>query len=144
MGTSSTFGRARLAVVLTFSLTLATAAVVPAQTLDGASTEALSAVLRMLQDPVARGSALAANPDAAAIDQNVQALTGSPALTQEFYVLASLVFTDLVQGSGGDVTRMRQSLADGQRDPAGFAAFLSPATLQYLRDLSVRVGDRKR
>jgi len=59
-------------------------------------------------------------------------------------VLAGLVFTDLVQGSGGDLTRMRQSLADGQRDPAGFAAFLSPPTLQYLHDLAGRIGDRKR
>jgi hypothetical protein len=126
------------------ALTLAGATGASAQALDGASTEALAAVLRMLQDPVARGNALAANPDAAAIDQNVQALTGSAALTQEFYVLAGLVFTDLVQGSSGDLTRMRQSLTDGQRDPAGFAAFLSPPTLQYLRDLSGRIGDRKR
>lgn len=117
---------------------------VTAQSLDAASAEALAAVLRLLQDPVARGGAIAANPDAAAMDRNIQAMTGSPALTQEFYELAAQVFTDLVQGSGGDLTRMRQSLADGQRDPAGFAAFLSPATLQHLRDLSGRVSDRGR
>jgi hypothetical protein len=117
---------------------------VTAQPLDAASAEALAAVLRLLQDPVARGSAIAANPDAAAMDRNIQAMTGSPALTQEFYELAAQVFTDLVQGSGGDLGRMRQSLADGQRDPAGFAAFLSPATLQHLRDLSGRVSDRRR
>lgn len=120
------------------------AAPVAAQSLDAASTEALAAVLRMLQDPVARGGVIAANPDAAAMDRNIQAMTGSPALTQEFYELAAQVFTDLVQGSGGDLSRMRQSLADGQRDPAGFAAFLSPATLQHLRDLSGRVSDRRR
>ncbi len=120
------------------------AASVAAQPLDAASAEALAAVLRMLQDPVARGGAIAANPDAAAMDRNIQAMTGSPALTQEFYELAAQVFTDLVQGSGGDIGRMRQSLADGQRDPAGFAAFLSPATLQHLRDLSGRVSDRRR
>ena len=136
--------RRRVVMGLLATLVFGTAAAAPAQSLDGASSEALAAVLRMLQDPVARGSALAANPDAAAIDRNVQALTGSSAMTQEFYVLAGLVFTDLVQGSGGDLTRMRQSLADGQRDPAGFAAFLSPSTLQYLQDLSGRIGDRKR
>jgi hypothetical protein len=117
---------------------------VAAQSLDAASAEALGAVLRMLQDPVARGGAIAANPDAAAMDRNIQAMTGSPALTQEFYELAAQVFTDLLQGSDGDLGRMRQSLADGQRDPAGFAAFLSPATLQHLRDLSGRLSDRRR
>ena len=115
-----------------------------AQSLDGPSAEALAAVLRTLHDPVARGQALAANPDAAALDQRVRALTGSTDLVDEFYVLAGLVFTDLVQGSGGDLTRMRQSLADGERDPVSFAAFLSPPTLQYLHDLAGRVGDRKR
>ncbi|HKZ06969.1 MAG TPA: hypothetical protein VJU81_16015 [Methylomirabilota bacterium] len=117
----------------------------PAQSLDPASAEALAAVLRMLQDPVARGAGIAANPEAAAIDRNMRAMTGgSSALMDEFYVLVAEVFTDLVQGSGGDLTRMQKSLAEGQRDPAGFAAFLSPATLQHLRDLSSRITDQKR
>jgi hypothetical protein len=132
-----------LLAILCVTLGLGTKTVT-AQSLDAASAEALAAVLRLLQDPVARGSAIAANLDAAAMDRNIQAMTGSPALTQEFYELAAQVFTDLVQGSGGDLGRMRQSLADGQRDPAGFAAFLSPATLQHLRDLSGRVSDRRR
>ncbi len=136
--------RRGLVAGLLTALSLATAPLASAQSLDGPSAEALAAVLRTLQDPVARGQALAANPDAAAIDQNVKALTGSAELVDEFYVLAGLVFTDLVQGSGGDLTRMRQSLADGQRDPAGFAAFLSPPTLQYLHDLARRIDDRKR
>jgi hypothetical protein len=117
----------------------------PAQSLDPASAEALATVLRMLQDPVARGAGIAANPEAAAVDRNVRAMTGgSAALLDEFYALAAQVFTDLVQGAGGDLTRMQKSLAEGQRDPAGFAAFLSPATLQHLRDFSGRVSDQKR
>ena len=126
------------------ALSLATIALASAQSLDGPSAEALAAVLRTLQDPAARGQALPANPDAAALDQHVRALTGSADLVDEFYVLAGLVFTDLVQGSGGDLARMRQSLTDGQRDPGGFASFLSPPTLQYLHDLVGRVSDRKR
>jgi hypothetical protein len=133
----------RLITLLTLGLTLG-AAPVAAQPLDAASTEALGAVLRLLQDPAARGAAIAGNPEAAAMDRNIQAMMGSPALTQEFYELAAQVFTDLAQGSGGDLTRMQRSLADGQRDPAGFAAFLSPATLQHLRDLSSRASDRRR
>ena len=91
------------------------------------------------------GAGIAANPEASAIDRNMRAMTGgSTALMDEFYVLVAEVFTDLVQGSGGDLGRMQKSLAEGQRDPAGFAAFLSPATLQHLRDLSGRIGDQKR
>lgn len=131
------------ALVLVALITAAPPA--PAQSLDPASAEALAAVLRMLQDPVARGAGIAANPEAAAIDRNMRAMTGgSAALMDEFYVLVAEVFTDLVQGSGGDLTRMQKSLAEGQRDPAGFAAFLSPATLQHLRDLSGRIADQKR
>ncbi len=134
---------ARLAAALCVALALG-ATPVAAQSVDASSAEALAAVLRLLQDPAARGTAIAGNPEAAAMDRNIQAMTGSPALTQEFYELAAQVFTDLVQGTGGDIGRMRQSVADGQRDPAGFAAFLSPATLQHLRDLSGRVSDRRR
>ncbi len=136
--------RRSLVAGLLAALSLVTSCPAPTQALDGPSAEALAAVLRTLQDPVARGQALAANPDAAAIDRNMTALTGSADLADELYVLASLVFTDLIQGSRGDLTRMGQSLAEGQRDPAGFAAFLSPPTLQYLQDLAGRIGDRKR
>src|SRR5262249_10234769 len=121
--------RRGLVAGLLAALSLVAPLLASGQSLDGPSAEAPVPGLPTLQDPVARGQAMAAHPDAAAIDQNVQALTGSAELTDEFYVLAGLVFTDLVQGSGGDLTRMRQSLADGQRDPAGFAAFLSPPTL---------------
>jgi hypothetical protein len=135
----------RLITLLALGLTLGLGATaVAAQPLDAASTEALAAVLRLLQDPAARGAVIAGHPEAAAMDRNIQALMGSPALTQEFYELAAQVFTDLVQGSGGDLGRMQRSLADGQRDPTGFAAFLSPATLQHLRDLSGRVSDLRR
>lgn len=134
----------RLPIASLLALALVTPPGATAQALDGASAEALAAVLRLLQDPVSRGAAIAANPDAAALDKNIQAMTGSPALAQEFYELAAQVFTDLVQGSGGDLGRMRSSLAEGQRDPSAFAAFLSPATLQQLRDLSGRIADRKR
>ena len=136
--------RRGLVAGLLAALSVVTPCLAPAQALDGPSAEALAAVLRTLQDPLSRGQALAASPDAAAMDQNMKALTGSADLADEFYVLAGLVFTDLVQDSGGDLTRMRQSLAEGQRDPAGFAAFLSPPTLQHLHDLAGRIGDRKR
>ena len=39
---------------------------------------------------------------------------------------------------------MSDALEHGQSDPAGFAARLSPETLQRLRELSSRISDAKR
>ena len=136
--------RTRYLLPLLVALVLAGTHAVEAQGLDAASAEALAATLRLLQDPVARDAALAGNPQGAALDRDIQALTGSPALTQEFYALAAQVFTELTLNSGGDLGRMNQALASGRGDPAGFAAFLSPDTLTRLRDLATRISDRKR
>ena len=132
-------------LALLVALVLGETPAAKAQSLDAASAEALAATLRLLQDPAARDAALAGSPQGAALDRDIQAMTGgSPALTQEFYALAAQVFTELTLNSGGDLGRMNQALASGQGNPAGFAAFLSPETLARLRDLATRISDRKR
>jgi len=131
----------RAAAALIVLLMLAPAAV--AQSLDTASAEALAATLRLLQDPAARASAIAGSPQASAIDAQIQALAGSGNL-QEFYALAAAIFNELASNTGGDVGKMSQALSRGTNDPAGLAAMLSPATLQRLRELSVKVSDRPR
>jgi len=109
---------------------LLSAAPLAAQTLDPASGEALGATLRMLRDPALREAAIAAGPQAVGVDAQVQGLAGaSPELTQEFYEL---------------VARMNETLHRAQSDPAGFAALLSPGTLDRLRALSVKMSDRPR
>ena len=116
------------------------AAPVTAQPLDPASSDALAATLRMLQDPALRGAAIAATPQATAVDQQIQSIAGS--LTQEIYALAAQVMSELARSSGGDVNRMVDVLERGKTDPAGFAALLSPETLQRLRELSTKISDR--
>ena len=123
-------------------LALLAAAPVTAQPLDAASSDALAATLRMLQDPALRGAAIAATPQATAVDQQIQSIAGSPALTQEIYALAAQVMSELARGSGGDANRMVDVLERGKADPAGFAALLSPETLQRLRDLSTKISDQ--
>ena len=91
-------------------LALLAAAPVTAQPLDAASSDALAATLRMLQDPALRGAAIAATPQAAAVDQQIQSIAGSPALTQEIYALAAQVMSELARSSGGDVNRMVEIL----------------------------------
>ena len=123
---------------------LASAGPADAQALDPSSQDALSQTLQILLDPNARAAELAKNPEGAAIDQQVRALAGSDALTQEFYAVAGQILTELVQNTGGDAQKMLQAVERAKTDPAGFATMLSPATLQRLRDLSVKLSDQKR
>jgi hypothetical protein len=133
----------RNAIRTVLLITLLAAAPVTAQPLDAASAEALAATLRMLHDPALRAAAIAATPQATAVDQRIQAIAGSPALAQEIYALAAQVMSELTRSSGGDVTRMTDILERGKTDPAGFAAMLSPATLQRLQELSTKLSDRR-
>ena len=131
-------------VLLGALLAFATAGEVTAQPLDPTSQDALNKSLQILLDPSARSAGLARNPQGTAIDQQVRALAGSDALAEEFYAVAGQILTELVQNTGGDAQKMLQVVERAKTDPAGFAAMLSPATLQRLRDLSVKVSDQKR
>jgi len=133
----------RLAAALVLA-SLALAGTAGAQKLDPGAQDALDKTLRILLDPGARGAEIAKSPQGAAIDQQVRAVTGSDALTQEFYAVAGQVLVDLAQGQGGDPQRMLEAVERAKSDPSGFAAMLSPATQQRLRELAVKISDRKR
>ncbi len=133
----------RLGPVVALAL-LASAGSTGAQPLDPRSQDALGQTLQIMLDPNARAAELAKNPQGATVDQQVRALTGSDALTQEFYAVAGQVLTELTQNSGGDAQKMLQAVERAKADPAGFAAMLSPATQQRLRELAVKLSDQKR
>ena len=133
----------RLVPVVALAL-LASAGSTAAQPLDASAQDALSQTLQILLDPNARAAELAKNPQGATVDQQVRALTGSDALTQEFYAVAGQVLSELTQNSGGDAQKMLQAVERAKADPAGFAAMLSPATQQRLRELAVKLSDQKR
>jgi hypothetical protein len=113
-----------------------------AQSLDPSSAEALSAAMKALLDPGQRAGAIAGSPQAGAADQNARSLMGSDALTQELYALAAQIFTELAAASGGDASKMSQTLEQARTDPAGFAATLSPQTRERLHQLSLKVQPR--
>ena len=125
-------------------IALAAEGAAAAQPLDSTSQEALNKTLQILLDPNVRGGELAKNLQGAAVDQQVRALAGSDALTQELYAVAGQVLTELVQNTGGDAQKMLQVVERAKTDPTAFAAMLSPATLQRLRDLSVKLSDKQR
>jgi len=115
-----------------------------AQSLDPASQDALDKTLRILVDPAARSGEVSRGSQGAAVDQQVRALAGSEALTQEIYALAGQVLSELVQNTGGDTQKMLEALDRAKTDPASFAALLSPATQQRLRELAVKLSDKPR
>ena len=133
----------RLVPVVALAL-LTSAGSTGAQPLDPRSQDAFGQTLQIMLDPDARAAELAKNPQGVTADQQVRALTGSDALTQEFYAVAGQVLTELTQNSGGDAQRMLQAVERAKADPAGFAAMLSPATQQRLRELAVKLSDQKR
>jgi len=133
----------RLVPVVALAL-LTSAGSTGAQPLDPRSQDALGQTLQIMLDPDARAAELAKNPQGVTADQQVRALTGSDALTQEFYAVAGQVLTELTQNSGGDAQKMLQAVERAKADPAGFAAMLSPATQQRLRELAVKLSDQKR
>ena len=133
----------RLGPVVALAL-LTSAGLTGAQPLDPRSQDALGQTLQIMLDPNARAAELAKRPQGATADQEVRALTGSDALTQEFYAVAGQVLTELTQNSGGDAQKMLQAVERAKADPAGFAAMLSPATQQRLRELAVKLSDKKR
>lgn len=132
------------AILLGALLAITAASPAAAQPLDSPSQDALNKTLQILLDSNARAAELSKNAQSAGVDQQVRALAGSDALTQEFYALAGQVLAELAQGTGGDAQKMLQAVERAKTDPTGFAAMLSPATQQRLRDLSVRLSDKKR
>jgi hypothetical protein len=134
----------RVVGVLSLVSVLALAAPLGAQPLDPTATEALATTLKTLLDPTQRSAAIANNPQAAPIDQQIRSLTGSEALTQEFYALALDVFSELTQAAGGDITKMSEMLERGKSDPAGLVAMLSPQTQERLGRFSTKISDQRK
>ncbi len=129
---------AALALVLAHALPLG------AQSLDPAAAEALAGALKTLMSPGQRSAAIASNSQATTIDQQVRSLTGSEALTEEFYAVALDVFSDLTQAAGGDITKMSEMLERGKADPAGLVAQLSPQTQERLRQFSAKLSELRK
>ena len=123
---------------------LGTVTPIQAQGLDPASAAALPETLKAPANQ--NGGSLPLGNDAAAaeIDRQVKSIAGSPQLTQEVYSLAVQVLADLVQSAGGDVRKLSDALDRAQSDPGGFAATLSPPTLQQVRELSDKIAGAKR
>ncbi len=87
------------AVLVAALLAWAVAGPATGQKLDPASQDALDKTLQILLDPQARSGELTKSSQGSAMDQQVRALTGSDALTQELYQIAGEVLKELAQST---------------------------------------------
>src|SRR5258706_14752040 len=93
--------RLATALLIALSLLVFPATRLPAQTLDPAAAETLAATLRMLADPAARGQILATDPNAAAVDRQVQGMAGASPPPPGGYRPAGRGFPGPARGTGG-------------------------------------------
>jgi hypothetical protein len=141
-GVWSRFGALLLAVASVVVL-LGSFVSVQAQQADPGSA-ALAEMLKSLTGPGGKAGPLGAGAGSGDIDQQVRALTGSPQLTQEVYNLAAQVLGEVLQSTGGDMSKLFDLLARAQSDPSAFVATLSPETRDRLKELSDRIAAGQR
>ncbi len=110
-----------------------------ADDLDPASSEALLKTQQLLTTPDIRNKALSENPNAAAVDKQVEALTGGGANREAVYSLSNSIFSDMVKNSHGDVNEMNQILLKAKDNPSEFYNQLSEENKKQLRELSEKI-----
>lgn len=106
--------------------------------------DSLAKTQNLLVNKNERQEAISANPDAVAMDERIQALTGDPVTSDEVYKMAAEVMADLAKRSAGDPAKMMQELSNAQRNPAAFAEKLNPAQKSKLKTLSSQIESRKK
>src|SRR5262249_21029783 len=82
----------------------------PAQTPDTSAADSLGAALKILTSPGGQGLSIGGGSATGDIDTQVQALAGSPQLTQEIYALAGQVLAELMKSTGGDIKQLMETL----------------------------------
>ncbi len=135
--------KATLATLVSVVL-LGAAMPIHAQGTDPAAAAALAETLKALTDPTGRGLLHGTDAQAAEVGRQVNSIAGSPQLAHEVYSLAAEVFAELVHSTGGDVAKLYEALDRAKSDPRGFAATLSPQTLERLKELSDKISNAKR
>jgi hypothetical protein len=114
-----------------------------ARAADAASQEAMAKTLELLRNPALRAGAVSQTPEGRSADQQLDALSGSPEISQEIYELSAEIFQDLVRSSDGDSLAMLAELEKAKSDPKAFAARLSPATREKLRSIAGKIDKKK-
>jgi hypothetical protein len=122
-----------VASILCFAITI------PAQAeeLDAASAEALKLTRDLIGNPSALNQAIAKDPRAQKVRDQVKAHTGNdPAKEAATYKLAMEAFAKIVREEGGDMDRIQSRLDGYLKDPNSFGAMLSESEKAQIRGLA--------
>ena len=74
------------------------------------------------------------------MNKETEKLAGSPQNTDAVYGLASEVLEDLIAETNGDPAKLMQLMELAKKDPAAFAAKLSPEKQKKLRELTRKIA----
>ena len=130
--------------LLTVGMFLVSAVPVLALADDSAvNQEAYSNTQQVLKNPSERQKLLSKDAKAKAADSSVQALTGSPELSEEVYALAADIFEKLFKDTHGDTAKMNEVMSKAMRDPASFAGTLTSDQVKRLKELSSKIESQK-
>src|SRR5688500_13050200 len=124
-----------LAMFLALSLSSARAESTDAELMD-----AIAKTQELLRDPKARKEA-ATTKEAKSADDLLESIAGNPENAQLIYELAAEVFGDLAKDAQSDPDKMAAILEEAKRDPAAFAAKLSPERRAKIKALSKKIPD---
>jgi histidyl-tRNA synthetase len=103
---------------------------------DEETREAVSNVQKQMQAPSFHQNAAKDSKEAAAVEQHVKTLSGSPENEQEMYNLASEVLGNMKDKSPEE---MQKLLQDAQKNPEAFLNSWSPEQQKKLKELSERI-----
>lgn len=109
--------------------------------LDAHDEKALGQTKALLTDKAAREQAIKSDPKAVQADAFTKKVAGEK--TEDVYALATKIFERLVRKYNGDTDKLKQVLADAQRDPAAFANEFTPEEMAILKDVAAQLPQSK-
>ena len=110
---------------------------------DQETRSAVEEVQKQMQSPTFHQNAAKESKEAAAVEQHVKTLSGSPENEQAMYNLAAEVLGNMKDKSPEE---MQKILQEAQKNPEAFLNSWSPEQQKKLKDLSERIpaGQQKR
>lgn len=105
--------------------------------LDAHDEKALGQTKTLMTNKAAREEAIKNDPKAVQADSFTKKVAGDK--TEDVYALATKIFERLIRKYNGDADKLKQVLADAQRNPSAFANEFTPEELAILKDVAAKL-----
>lgn len=126
-----------LSSVLSLSIT------VFAEELSKIDSDAIDKTVELLNNPSQRQQVIDNNDGAKKADQMARQLLGDGADLQQVYKAAGEIFRKLANENNGDLNKMLEKMAEGQKNPESFFNSLTPKERAMVQSLGQKANERK-